>query len=185
MPATPLTPVSLLRRLRSPDDHLAWKEFVAIYAPLLREFGKRLSLPDSDTEDLAQELFIVLLRRMQSFEYEHGKKFYGFLWICFLHLAKRWYRERRGVCPAAVELATLDHPVVEIKEFQQYVMARAMQVMQRRFEEPVWKAFVETRLNGRPAREVERLLGIPQKNIWVYSGRVLQALREELAGLLD
>ena len=74
---------------------------------------------------------------------------------------------------------------MEDKEFQEFVMARALQVMQRRFEEQVWKAFVEFRLNGRSAREVGEMLGIPEANVWTYSGRVLTALREELKGLLD
>lgn len=74
---------------------------------------------------------------------------------------------------------------MEEKEFQEFVMARALQVMRRRFDEPVWMAFVEFRLNGRSAREVEELLGVPQANVWTYSGRVLVALREELAGLME
>lgn len=179
------TPVSLLNRLRTTDDHASWREFVTIYAPLIGEFGRRLSLPEADLADLTQELFIILLQRMPSFEYEAGKKFRGFLWTCFLNLARRQYSKRGEMSPALLEVASEDKPVMEEQEFQNFVMARALQVMQLRFEEPVWMAFVEFRLNGRSAREVEELLGVPQANVWTYSGRVLMALREELAGLLE
>lgn len=178
------TSPSLLERLRQPNDEIAWKRFVEIYTPLFREFGQRLGLENADSLDLTQDLYLILLRRLPNFEYEPGRSFRRFLWKCYVRLAKRWFQEKRGSWPAGLEVASEDRPLMENAEFQEYVLSRALQVMKSRFEEPVWKAFQEVQFNGLTAREVERSLGIPRGNVWVYCGRVRQALRQELAGLL-
>jgi len=122
---------------------------------------------------------------LPTFDYQQGKTFRGFLWTCYYRLAKRLYHEQRGGWPEGLELASEDAPLIEEAEFQEYVLSRACQVMKRRFEEKVWQAFVEIRLNQRSALEVEQLLGIKEATVWVYNGRVLNVLREELAGLID
>src|SRR4051794_10624721 len=56
------TPVTLLERLRRPDDPEAWGRFVELYTPLLYAWARKTGLQESDAADLVQEVFTLLLR---------------------------------------------------------------------------------------------------------------------------
>lgn len=179
------TRVSLLQRIRSPEDHVAWREFVEIYTPLLETFGKRLNLPEADAADVAQMLFEKLLRRMRTFSYDHNRKFRGYLWRVFVNLSRKWYLGQRAVAPLELETVSEDVPLMEEREYGQFVMSRVLEIIQRRFQDSVWQSFWEHKVQSRPAREVAEELGLPESHVFSYSSRVLRTLRQELDGLLD
>ena len=64
------------------------------------------------------------------------------------------------------------------------LMQRALELMRTDFQETTWRAFHAT-LHGRPAAEVAAELGLSVPAVYAAKSRVLQRLREELAGLLD
>ena len=57
MDESPATRRSLIVKLRDPADSAAWREFVAIYEPLIYRLGRRKGLQDADAHDLCQEVF--------------------------------------------------------------------------------------------------------------------------------
>jgi RNA polymerase sigma-70 factor (ECF subfamily) len=71
------------------------------------------------------------------------------------------------------------------KEYQQYLVCRALQVMKTDFQPTTWKAFWEHVCLGRPAAEVASELGMTVKAVYLAKARVLRRLREELKGLWD
>ena len=60
------TPVSLLERLRLPDQPDAWPRFVGIYTPLLYFWARRLGLQNTDADDLVQDVFTTLIHEPAS-----------------------------------------------------------------------------------------------------------------------
>ena len=56
MSESPGTRASLLVRIRDPEDKDAWRQFVAIYAPLIHGLARRRGLQDADASDLTQEV---------------------------------------------------------------------------------------------------------------------------------
>ena len=46
-----VTRASLLLRIRDPKDNAAWKEFDAIYRPMLQRFARTMGLGAADAED--------------------------------------------------------------------------------------------------------------------------------------
>lgn len=181
----PTTRVSLLERIRTPADHAAWREFVEIYTPLFQTFALKLRLPEADAADVSQMTFEKLLRRMRTFSYDHNLRFRHYLSRVFINMSRKWYRSQQMVLPAELTLVREDQPLMEEQEYGQFVMSRAIAVMQRRFSESVWRAFMEHKIQGRPAREVALELGLPEANVYAYASRVLRILRRDLAGLLD
>ena len=177
------TPVPLLQQLKNPNDHLAWESFVLLYSPLLEGFSQRLSLPEPDAADITQQLFLVLLRRFQTFEYESGKRFRGYLWRTFFRLALRYYRRRGDVLPLELEAATEDTPLMDEAEFRAKFIARMLEVKRDQFSQPAWRSFVECRLKGRTAKVTAELLGLTEANVWKHCSRVARVLRTELSDL--
>src|SRR5262245_53587973 len=87
------TPVSLLVRLRQSDDHDAWRRFAALYSPLLLHWSRSLGLQDADAADLVQEVFVVLVSALPSFQHRQGQRFRG--WLRTLTVNKHRERLRR------------------------------------------------------------------------------------------
>src|SRR5512139_1705361 len=73
------TSPSLLRQLRSKEDSLAWSRFVALYTPLVDHWIGRLGFREPDRSDLVQEVFLVLLGKVSSFQYDSSRSFRGWL----------------------------------------------------------------------------------------------------------
>jgi hypothetical protein len=73
------TSASLLERLRQTADPAAWERFVRLYTPLLCHWARRVGSPRQDVEDLVQDVFAVLLRKLPEFRYNPGQRFRGWL----------------------------------------------------------------------------------------------------------
>ena len=68
---------------------------------------------------------------------------------------------------------------------RQYLADRALQLAKREFAAGTWQAFWGVVVDGRPAADVARDLGISPNAVYLARGRVLRRLREALDGLMD
>src|SRR5438445_8049209 len=68
MTLTPTTHASLLFRLRDPQDHDAWVEFVSLYEPVAYRLLRRHGLQDADARDVMQELFMAVSRSIDHWD---------------------------------------------------------------------------------------------------------------------
>jgi RNA polymerase sigma-70 factor (ECF subfamily) len=74
---------------------------------------------------------------------------------------------------------------LEEEEYRQYLVSRALQLMQGAFQPATWKACWEYVVANRPAAEVAAELGLTVNAVHLARARVLRRLRKELEGLLD
>jgi RNA polymerase sigma-70 factor (ECF subfamily) len=183
------TPVSLLQRLRQPDEKQAWDRFVELYTPLLLYWARRLGLQEPDAADLVQEVLTLLVRKLPEFSYDPQRSFRG--WLRQVTLNKWREKQRRAAAvreqgtppddlagPDSVEAGWED-------EYRQYLVRRALELMQREFQPTTWKACWEMVVSGRPAAEVAAELNLSAGAVRAAKFRVLARLRQELEGLLD
>lgn len=185
------TSTSLLQRLREPVDQEAWERFVTLYTPLLNHWARRLGLAGQDTDDLVQDVFTLLVRKMPEFRYDRRQSFRGWLWTVTLNK----YRERRrvhepvtttnGAAVLAEAAAPEDPQALEKAEYQQYLVGRALRLMQAEFQPTTWQACWELVVAGKPATQVAAELGLGIDAVYAAKSRVLRRLRQELDGLLD
>src|SRR5262245_45484417 len=100
MTLTPTTRASLLLRLRDPQDHEAWLEFVTVYEPVIYRLLRRHGLQDADARDVMQELFLAVSRGIDRWDpaKERGS-FRGWLGRVARNLVINWlkHRDRRVV----------------------------------------------------------------------------------------
>ena len=184
------TSASLLLRLRQPDEQRAWDQFVDLYTPLLFHWSLRLGLKEADAADLVQDVFLVLSQQMAAFQYDGRKSFRG--WLRTILHNKFHDRRRRAALPFAGGEVTLDQlpspePDADLDEteYRQFLVSRALEVMQAEFQPTTWKACWEHVVADRPAADVARELGITPNAVYLAKSRVLRRLRVELDGLLD
>jgi len=184
------TSVSLLERLRQPDQPQAWARFVELYTPLLLYWARQRGLQPEDAADLVQEVFLVLLKKLPAFTYDRRKSFRSWLRV----VARNKWLDRQRLKGAALagrqaclsDVASSDDGEAFWEtEHRQHLVRRALAIMQKEFEPATWKACWECVVEGRPAAEVGAELGLTANAVWIAKCRVLRKLRQELEGMLD
>src|SRR6185503_19449815 len=64
---------SLLTRLRDWQDHDGWREFFDTYWRLIYRVARQAGLDDATAQDVVQNTFIYLARRMPNFRYDPAR----------------------------------------------------------------------------------------------------------------
>jgi len=182
------TSVSLLERLRQPADQPAWQRFVDLYTPLLFHWARCAGLQESDAADLIQDVFHLLLRKMPEFTYDQNGSFRGWLRTVLLNQWRTRLRRRSELPLNDADSALIEadgQQAVAEKEYRDYLLRRALDVMRRDFRPSTWQACWQHVVEERPAADVAAGLGITVKAVYLAKARVLRRLREELQGLWE
>jgi RNA polymerase sigma-70 factor, ECF subfamily len=186
------TPASLLERLREPFEPEAWERFVSLYTPLLYTWGRQVGLQEQDTADLVQDVFVKLVKVLPTFTYHAHKG--GFRrWLRTVTLNTwRDQRKRRSDRPLPGNEAALAEVVAPNlpesfweAEYSMHLVNQAMRLVQADFQPATWKAFWEQVVVGRPAKEVAAELRMSTGAAYAAKFRVVDRLRQDLAGMLD
>ena len=181
------TPVSLLERLRNPEDQSAWGRFVDLYTPLLCYWGRRAELQEPDIADLVQDVFQTLVRKLPEFTYDRGGTFRGWLRTILLNQWRTTVRRRvERPLEEGHEVADRADPDEAIeKEYRDFLVSRALHIMKTDFQPTTWQACWEHVVCDRPVAEVAAKLGISVKAVYLAKARVVRRLRQELEGLWE
>jgi RNA polymerase sigma-70 factor (ECF subfamily) len=181
------TPVTLLQQLRAGPaaDPLAWQRFVEMFAPLVFQWARRFGLQEADAEETVQNVFLILLRRLRTFEYDATQSFRAWLSTVTRHQALARLRSNDAApldkdFPAPEASAELER-----REYSAWVIQRATQIIANDFEPQTWSAFQAYVLENRPAEDVARELGMSRNAVYLARNRVLARLRDVITGFLD
>jgi RNA polymerase sigma-70 factor (ECF subfamily) len=186
--AMPSTAVSLLERLRRPEDWDAWSQFVRLYTPLLYHWARRTGLSEVDTADLLQDVFTTLVQEMPRFVYQPDRSFRGWLHTV---LQNRWRTLQRRRSPHLIPADELDQMTGNYPDLpgeaeeRRELVRRGLALIERDFEPATWQAFQQTVVIGRRPADVAGELGLTVNAVYLARSRVLRRLREELAGLIE
>lgn len=182
------TPVTLLERLRNTVDEQSWQRFVNLYTPLLYAWAQRLGCRDADVPDLVQEILLLLVEKLPTFNYDSSQSFRSWL-RTVAH--NRWRNLRRRAQLPVAGVADDDladpnpaDPFWEV-DYRRQLFGQALALMQAEFQPTTWKACLECVLHEKSAAVVARELGLTPAAVYIAKSRVLQRLRQELAGLWE
>jgi RNA polymerase sigma factor (sigma-70 family) len=190
------TRVSLLIRVRDPQDEAAWSEFVEVYAPLVYRYARRYGLQDADADDVTQEVLRTTVRTMPAFDYDPRRgRFRGWLRTVTVnhvrdHKSRGQSREQgsgdTGVHRFLQEQSGQNETDEEFweREYRERLFQWAAERVRVQFREASWRAFEETTVNGRPAAEVAEVLGLSVGAVYIAKSRVLAKLKEEVENRL-
>ncbi|MFO0867034.1 MAG: sigma-70 family RNA polymerase sigma factor [Gemmataceae bacterium] len=183
------TNTSLIRRVRNAQDARSWAEFVSLYEPLLIGYVKSRGLPESDSRDVVQEIFITLLRAVPNFDLDHRKgRFRTWLWQVTMtgiadHFRRRkpqerakdaWVeRARQSGNVAPPDEADPQWETAHRKRVLEFVLPKAKAQTQPK----TWHCFEQRILQGRPGPDIAKELGITANAVCVNAARVLEKVR--------
>ena len=189
------TSLSLLQRLRRRDDDPAWRRFDRVYRPLIAGWLRHAHVQASEADDLAQEVMLVVVRRLG--EFEHAGRVGAFrTWLRNISsnvLRDCWRRrQRRGeqrttLGDLAEQLADPQSDLSQNweRDHDGQVLRRLLDLLAEEFAASTVQALRRLTLDQAAADAVAQELGISVGAVYIAKSRVLRRLREEAAGLLD
>lgn len=183
----PSTHASLLLRLRDGDDQEAWERFCRDYGSLIRSYGRRRGLQESERDDLLQEVLLALSKALPGFTYDPAKgKLRGYLKAVTERTISRLLRQKsRGVTLALDDGGEEQHESTEVEAWEgawrEHHLRRAMSRARKEFPETTCTAFELYGLGSRGAAETAELLGLSLDQVYQAKSRLLRRISELVA----
>ena len=186
---------SLLVRIRDLKDAEAWRQFVAIYEPVIQRFLRRRGLRDADAADLAQETLANVARGIERFHYDPQRgRFRGWLLtIARRQLAQFHERGARRAAPVGSGLTEVHDALAQIpdddearqweRDCEQQALDWGLRHIEREFQPSTWRAFYATAVEQQPPQSVAQELGLSANAVYTAKSRVTARLRQVLAEL--
>lgn len=192
-----VTSASLLDRLHENKDPSAWSRLVELYSPLIRSWLRKHSVQDNDADDLTQEVLAVVVRRLPDFRHnQRTGAFRALLRAITINCARDFWKANR-IRPAVPggtnfgeyldQLADPDNPLSRQwdRDHDLHVTRQLLEMIEPQFAPNTWKAFRRVAIEGAPAEQVAKELGLTVNAVFIAKSRVLSRLREEAAGLIE
>jgi RNA polymerase sigma factor (sigma-70 family) len=188
----PATRPSLLLRIRDSGDHEAWRQFVALYGPLVYRFARGRGLQDADAADVAQSVFHAISQEIRRWQYDpqRGRFRSWLLAVTRNQVGKHFERARRiartSLCNSTDQL--LNECVVDDSEanlweheYQLQAFRIAADRVRLDFSDSSWQAFWRTAVEGQSAGTVGQLLGMSVGAVYTARSRVLASIKAAVA----
>ncbi len=195
------TRASLLARVRDWGDDEGWREFHALYGPLIRNVARQSGLPESEADDVAQETLLAVAKKLPGFEYDPARGSFK-AWLRLnvrSRIADHWRRVARrekGMeeAPRAVEpssqtdfIERIPDPKAEEalgkaweKEWETTLLRAAADRVRTRVAPKTFLLFDLLVLQGQSLRDVCRATGASAAEAYLAKHRVGKSLRREV-----
>jgi RNA polymerase sigma-70 factor, ECF subfamily len=189
------TSVSLLDRLKAAGpDASDWNRLQGIYLPLISRWLGRVPGLGAEADDLAQEVFVVVIREIPRFQRQREGSFRAWLRQVTVNKVRTHCRRRNRRLTVGVDatdgfLNSLADPNGELArewdmDHDRHVFEKLLAVVQSDFNSTTWEAFRRFAVDGLPAAVVAEELGLSVNAILQAKSRILKRLREEAGDLL-
>jgi RNA polymerase sigma-70 factor (ECF subfamily) len=191
---SPLTRASLLVQIRDGANHSAWREFVQLYGPVVYGFARKRGFQDADAADLMQDVLRSVSSAIGRLDYDRQQgTFRGWLFTITRNKILNFIAARKIRPQGSGDTTTnrlLDNQPGDSGgadawelEYQRRLAALAMDRIKSEFQDKTWQAFWLTAVEGQPAADVGRRIGISPGAIYVAKSRVLARLKDVVEAL--
>jgi RNA polymerase sigma-70 factor (ECF subfamily) len=194
--AANITSTTLLAQAKA-GDAAAWARLEFLYTPLVRWWCRRQGVNrPQDVEDVTQEVFATVARRIGGFAKGEAGSFRSWLYTITRHKAGDHYRRRRAEPPApggseaqarleetpeaASDSSSDDQAVSE----RTILVRRALELVRPEFQPRTWEAAWRVMVESQRPADVGAALAMTAGAVHTAKSRVLGRLRALLADLL-
>ena len=181
---------SVLRAVSDTTNEAAWARFFDLYAGFVFAVARSKGLSAEDADDVVQNVFVDLARKMPTFSYDRQKgKFRSYLfelisWRVKDKLKAEWRETKVRV--SLDEMNEEEKPAANAymdkfeREWQAAVLNEALRRLQQQVNPDHFAAFVEKTVEGHETETVLQLHGLTRDNFY----QICTRLREKLKPLL-
>ena len=187
----PDTRYSLIARLDRFEDEEAWREFLALYRPVVFRIARRRGLQHADAEDLTQRVFAVVGRAIGGFDPDLSRGRFR-SWLARIAqnatinmLTRRPFDAATGgtsvfeILDKQLGKDQCPHDILEL-EFRRGLFRWAAERIRGDFLETTWRAFWMTMVEGQDIAKTASTLGISIGSVYVARSRIVRRLKNEI-----
>ena len=190
---------SLVDRLQNWEDRKHWQEFFDTYWKLIFSAARKSGLTEAEAQEVVQETVITVAKKVGQLKYDPARgSFKGWL----LHIT-RWriadqFRKRQpgedrrrfadntritATMERLPDPAAVDFDALWEKEWQENLLAAAMQRVKKKVEAKQFQIFDCYVRKEWPAQKVAAELGVSIGQVYLARHRVTAALKKEIRAL--
>ena len=186
------TRVSLLERLRDPQDEEAWHEFVQLYTPVIFRTARAAGVQTADAEEVVQQVLVSVVKALAERPHDRSRaKFRTWLGVVSKNATislLRKTRPDRGSGDSAqhkslqqVEDRAGNEAIAKLEQdYKRQLFLSIASDVERQFAADTWQAFWLTTVEGQPIEEVAIKLGKQAGSVYAARSRVMRKIREKV-----
>ncbi len=191
------TSISLLKRIADEGQDDDWQELINIYRPFMYQRISTYPLLLDQAEDIVQEILMVLVRELPTFQRRRDGSFRTFLRGIVLNQLRYAMRRVQKAPLVAGQFDKLTEHIDQLAdpnsqltaEFDQQhdkaVFIHAAEIVRGEVKPSTWQAFQKHAINGEQATAVADELGVSVNVVLLAKSRLTRRIREEIRGLVD
>ncbi len=182
---------SLLVKIRDRSDAEAWREFDAIYRPMLYRYATARGLDHAGAEDVVQHCMLAVHEHIRSFEYDPTKgRFKGWLRTLVNNRVRNLLRGRHEQAAESQDFKRDQQREPSPEEvfdqvWMQEHLRHCMQLVRQEVDEPTFGAFNRYVVEGLPVERVCEELGISANQLYKIKWRLTRMLSAKMKELLE
>ena len=182
---------SLLLRIADANDGDAWRQFVAIYEPVVYRIARQKGMQDADAHDVVQYVMAAVARSIDRWQSDTSRaSFRTWLYRVANNAFVDFIRKRRPDAAAggssvirildeqpdheALAESTWEH------EHRREVFRWAARRIRKEFSESTWAAFTMTTIGDTSPAATAEKLGMTVGSVYTARSRVMRRLKEEV-----
>lgn len=195
MNSNPDTRESLILRLPSSQDALAWREFIAIYEPLIIRFAGRRGLQEADAREIAQNVLIAVAKSVDRWQPDRQRgRFRAWLFRIARNQLINWISKQATQASSARPLdgsaleqfPSEDYRAEEIElEYRREMFRVAAAQARDSFSSSTWDAFWRTAVLAESVDSVAASLALSPGAVYIARSRVTSKIRDIIVQLED
>ena len=185
---------SLIVRLKSDQNEIAWRDFVGVYEVFLGQMARRQGVPERHVADVTQQILMAIVRSIEGWKDDgNNASFRRWLSTVSRNVVIRFMtRERRqpGGVGGSDLIALLqkveDKPnELQIQRYQHELIVWAAEQVRKEFIESSWQAFCATVIEQKSVDEVARELKVSAGSIYMSRSRIMAKIRKTISAVLE
>lgn len=185
---------SLIVRLKSEQNEIAWRDFVGNYEGFLAQIARRHGVPERHVADATQQILIAIVRSIEGWKDDgNAASFRRWLSTVSRNVVIRFMSQERRH-PGGVggsDLVALLQKVEEkpdefhVQRYQNELIVWAAQRVRKEFLETSWQAFWATVIEQQSVDQVAKDLNISTGSIYMSRSRIMVRIRKIIATVLE
>lgn len=184
------TRASLLLRIRDRRNADAWREFDAIYRPLLSKYARLRGLDEAECDDIVQHCMAAVHAHIDSFDYDPSRgRFKGWLRTLVNNRVRNLFRDRREQLAQSKDFRRVQEREETPDEAFEKIwleehLRHCLHSVCAEVEEATFIAYRRLVLEGWPVARVCDEMQMTQNQVYKIKWRVTQKLDEKMRAIL-
>ena len=188
------TRLSLIVRLKSEQNEIAWRDFVGVYEGFLSQIARRQGVPERHVADVTQQILMAIVRSIEGWKDDgNAASFRRWLSTVSRNVVIRFMTQERRQ-PAAVggsDLVALLQQVeekpdeLEIQRYQHELIVWAAEQVRLEFLETSWQAFWATVIEQKSVEQVAQDLNVSTGSIYMSRSRIMAKIRKIIKTVME